>query len=64
MNNWTNVYDEIMSFYFYEPQHIGKKAYPRDNPHVYSNEQAMLNHISNMEVSLNHLFNIVSNITQ
>ena len=52
-----------MSFYFYEPNHIGKRAYPKDSRHKYSNELAMRQHISNMEVSLNHLFSILLSIS-
>jgi len=63
MNNWTNIYNEIMSFYFYEPNHIGKRAYPKESPHAYSKEPAMLQHIANMEVSLNHMLSILLSIS-
>jgi len=54
-NEWTSEYYDIMEFYYWEPQHLGKIKNPKSR---YNNEKKALQHIQNMEVSLNHMFNI------
>jgi len=54
-NEWTSEYYDIMEFYYWEPQHLGKIKNPKSR---YTNEKKALQHIQNMEVSLNHMFNI------
>lgn len=52
--NWTDEYREIVEFYYWEPQHIGRaKGEKRFN-----NANEMYAHVSKMEVSLNHILNI------
>ncbi len=52
---WTSEYYDVMEFYYWEPQHLGKIKNPKSR---YSNEKKALQHIQNMEVSLNHMFNV------
>lgn len=52
---WTDIYYEIIDFYYWEPQHIGKT---RLNNTKFKNVESVINHISNLEVSLNHILNI------
>lgn len=52
--NWADEYREIVEFYYWEPQHIGRaKGTKRFN-----NPDEMYEHINKMEVSLNHILNI------
>jgi hypothetical protein len=52
---WTSEYYDVMEFYYWEPQHLGKIKNPKSQ---YSNQLKSLEHIQNMEVSLNHMFNV------
>jgi 23S rRNA U2552 (ribose-2'-O)-methylase RlmE/FtsJ len=49
--SWNEVYSEIIDFYFWEPQHIGRK---KCQDSKYNGIKAVLSHINQMEVSLNH----------
>lgn len=52
--NWTDEYREIVDFYYWEPQHIGRaKGVKRFN-----SADDMHEHINKLEVSLNHILNI------
>lgn len=53
--DWTSEYYDVMEFYFWEPQHLGKS---KNSNSQYTNEKDVLDHIQNMEVSLNHMFNV------
>jgi|SaaInlLV_10m_DNA_3_1039740.scaffolds.fasta_scaffold15591_2 hypothetical protein len=53
-NKWTSEYYDAMEFYYWEPQHLGKIKNPSSR---YNNQFQSLEHIQNMEVSLNHMFN-------
>jgi len=53
--DWTSQYYDVSEFYYWEPQHLGKIKNPKSR---YNNQQDVLNHIQNMEVSLNHMFNV------
>ena len=53
--DWTSEYYDVMEFYYWEPQHLGKIKNPKSR---YSNPVESLQHIQNMEVSLNHMFNV------
>lgn len=52
---WTSEYYDVMEFYYWEPQHLGKIKNKKSS---YNNQKQVLEHIQNMEVSLNHLFNV------
>lgn len=52
--HWTDEYYEIMEFYYWEPQHIGKKKNPQ-NPKTIEQIHEKLRA---KEVPLNHLLNI------
>jgi len=52
---WTSEYYDVMEFYYWEPQHLGKI---RNKESRYNNAKEALEHIRNMEVSLNHMFNV------
>ena len=54
-NGWNSEYYDIVEFYYWEPQHLGKIKNPFTR---YRKIQEALSHIQNMEVSLNHQFNI------
>jgi len=54
-SEWTSEYYDVMDFYYWEPQHLGKIKNPRSK---YHNPQKSLEHIQKMEVSLNHMFNV------
>lgn len=54
-NTWNHEYYEILEFFFWEPQHLGKKKNP-DNK--YDSPQKVFDHLKKMEVTLNHLFNM------
>ena len=49
--SWNEVYNEIIDFYFWEPQHIGRT---KCQDPKYKGLKEVLNHIDQMEVSLNH----------
>lgn len=51
---WTSEYYDALTFYFWEPQHLGRAKSEKSR---YRRPEEMLEHIQNMEVSLNHLFN-------
>jgi hypothetical protein len=53
--DWTSQYYDTAEFYYWEPQHLGKIKNPKSR---YNNQQDVLDHIQNMEVSLNHIFNV------
>lgn len=52
--SWTDEYREIVEFYFWEPQHIGRAKGEKR----FKNADDMYSHINKMEVSLNHILNI------
>ncbi len=52
--NWTDEYREIVEFYYWEPQHIGRAGGKK----IYSGADEMYEHINKLEVSLNHILNI------
>lgn len=54
-DRWTSEYYDVMEFYYWEPQHLGKIKNPKSR---YNNQYKSLEHIRNMEVSLNHMFNV------
>lgn len=54
-HDWTSEYYEIIEFYFWEPQHLGRK---KTNKSLYSTPIEALKHVQDMEVSLNHMFNL------
>ena len=49
-----NIY-EIYDFLYFEPQHIGKIKNPKT---TYNSSKKMIEHIKNLEVSLNHILNL------
>ena len=51
---WNQEYYEILEFYYWEPQHLGKSKNPRSK---YDSLAKALTHIKSIEVSLNHQFN-------
>lgn len=54
-SSWNEEYFDIINFFYWEPQHLGKKKYDTSR---YNSLEKVLSHIKNMEVSLNHIFNI------
>lgn len=54
LNSWSAEYYEILEFYFWESQHLGKIKNPLSR---YSSFEKVLEHVLKMEVSLNHQFN-------
>ena len=52
---FNNIYYDVLAFYFWEPQHLGKKKNP-DNK--LNNSDKVMDHLSKMEVSLNHILSI------
>jgi len=52
--NWTDEYSEIVEFYYWEPQHIGRAKGERR----FTGAVEMLDHINNIEVSLNHILSL------
>lgn len=62
MNYWDKIYDEILAYYFWEPQHLGKVKNPKSNINNYSR---LIEHSKKLEVSLNHqlslFFSLVPN---
>lgn len=55
MSTWCDEYRDIIDFYFWEPQHLGRKKDP-DTP--YQTFALCWEHVARMEVALNHLLNI------
>lgn len=53
-SHWNTEYYDIMSFFYWEPQHLGKKSSPKRR---YSSLEEVIEHLKEMEVSLNHQFN-------
>lgn len=57
---WTKYYYDILDFYYWEPQHLGKIKNPNRKYRTYDD---IFNHLNKIEVSLNHqlalFFNIV-----
>lgn len=56
---WTKYYYDILDFYFWEPQHLGKEKNPDSKYLSYSD---IFNHLGKMEVSLNHQLALFFNI--
>ncbi|MBW4441859.1 MAG: hypothetical protein KME10_11610 [Plectolyngbya sp. WJT66-NPBG17] len=54
-STWNTEYYDIMSFFYWEPQHLGKKSYPESK---YKSLKEVLDHLKAMEVSFNHQFNL------
>jgi hypothetical protein len=54
-SSWNNEYYDIMNFYYWEPQHLGKI---KNQKSKIQNIHDALSHIAKMEVSLNHQFNL------
>lgn len=52
---WNKEYYEILEFFFWESQHLGKKKNPESN--LQGIEQVFA-HLRRMEVTLNHQFNL------
>lgn len=52
--NWTDEYREIVEFYYWQPQEIGRAGGKKR----FKNADDMYDHINKMEVSLNHILNI------
>jgi len=52
--NWTDEYREIVEFYYWEPQHIGRAKGEKR----FDSADEMYAHINKLEVSLNHVLNI------
>ncbi len=53
-STWNTEYYDIMSFFYWEPQHLGKKRYPES---TYKSLKDAMVHLKKMEVTLNHQFN-------
>lgn len=53
--DWTSEYYEILTFYYWEPQHLGRSKSANCR---YNKVSEALKHVQNLEVSLNHMFNI------
>lgn len=51
MAKWNEIYEDIVDFYFWEPQHLGKIKNPKTKHKTY---EGVMENISKMEVSLNH----------
>ena len=54
-HTWTKEYYEIMEFYYWEPQHIGKIKNPKSS---IRDSYKMREKLRKMEVSLNHQLNL------
>lgn len=54
MASWTDEYREIVEFYYWEPQHIGRGSGGKR----FSGADEMYAHVNTLEVSLNHILNI------
>jgi hypothetical protein len=55
MSSWNDEYYDIIDFYYWEPQHLGKKKYDNSK---YANVLEVISHLRKIEVPLNHIFNI------
>ena len=55
MSAWNDEYYDIIDFYYWEPQHIGRKVNDKSK---YKNISDVLSHLRSIEVPLNHQFNI------
>lgn len=53
--NWTDEYREMVEFYYWEPQMLGRSP---KNPKMYKNADDMWQHLSKKEVPFNHILNI------
>ncbi|MEJ2649900.1 MAG: hypothetical protein P8016_16015 [Sedimentisphaerales bacterium] len=53
--DWTSEYYEILEFYFWEPQHLGRA---KSSKCRYATPVEALKHVQKMEVSLNHMLNL------
>jgi len=54
-NDWTDEYESIVEFYFWEPQHLNRRAPPGRNPGI----DEVLQRLRRKEVPLNHLLGIL-----
>ena len=52
--NWLDAYYEALKFFYWEPQHIGRKE---DVPDPGINLKEVMKHLRRMEVTLNHNIN-------
>jgi len=50
-NSWTEACYQTLHFFFWEPQHLGKRKNPDT---TYNTPQKVSEHVRNMEVTLNH----------
>lgn len=55
MSSWNKEYYDIMNFYYWEPQHLGRI---KNHSSKIQSIRDALSHIAKMEVSLNHQFNL------
>ncbi len=53
MNYWNKLYDEILGYYFWEPQHLGRQKGDK-NIFKISDYKKLIEHSKKLEVSLNH----------
>ncbi len=53
-STWNTEYYDIMNFYYWEPQHLGKRRYPES---AYKSQKDVMAHLKKMEATLNHQFN-------
>ena len=58
-NHWNKEYYDILSFYCQEPEHLGKIT---DCNSKFKKTKDALIKVQNIEVSLNHLFNLFFNL--
>lgn len=56
--DWTDEYREIVEFYYWEPQHIGRA----NGTKRFKGADDMYLHVNNLEVSLNHILNLFSSL--
>lgn len=56
---WTKYYYDILDFYYWEPQHLGKIKNPNRKYRTYDD---IFDHLGKMEVSLNHQLALFFNI--
>ena len=54
-STWNEEYYDIIDFYYWEPQHLGKQKSPVSS---YRSVEDVIAHVRGMEVSLNHQMNI------
>jgi len=54
-STWNNEYVEILEFFFWESQHLGKQKNPQSR---LKKLNEVLSHLREMEVTLNHQFNL------